>query len=525
MYSVPFEAKLNMSKEIISINPATLEEIGRLHAVPKEEVKGMVSRARAACPVWQRMGFKKRAQYLLKARKYLLDNIDDFAKTITLENGKPLTEALTSEIYPIADLIYYFAHNAEKLLKEYTISIGVMGLMARSSRISFQPVGVVGIISPWNFPFSIPAGEAVMALLCGNAVILKPSSITSLIGKKIEEMLKAADIPPGIFQLLLGGAENGEALVEARVDKLLFTGSEAVGQTVMGKCSQNLTPVVLELGGKDPMIVRADANLEQATSGAIWGAFVNSGQCCAGVERVYVHESVYDEFVGMVVHKTEQLKQGPGINPENDIGAMTNQSQLNVVKKHVEDARQRGANILCGGEPNIEYPGYFFKPTVLTKVDHSFCCVREETFGPLMPIMSFEEDRQAIQLANDTRFGLTASIWSKDFKKAKEMAKEILAGTVTINDCVFTHALSQTPWGGRKASGFGRTHSRFGLQELVTVHHIHTNRLACKDFWWYPYSQEVFNGFKNMAKYLTDSWSIKSKAIPTFLRLFKRKKI
>jgi len=386
-------------------------------------------------------------------------------------------------------------------------------------------LGVVGIISPWNFPFSIPAGEVAMALLCGNAVILKPSSVTPLIGKKIEEMLNAAQMPAGIFQLLSGGAENGEALVESRVDKILFTGSEAVGSRIMAKCAENLTPVVLELGGKDPMIVRADANLEQASSGAVWGAFVNSGQCCASVERVYVHESIFAKFVEMVVQKTKQLKQGPGIDPENDIGPMTNQNQLDLVKEHVEDAKQRGANILCGGEQNSDFPGYFYKPTVLTNVDHSFRCVREETFGPLMPIMSFADDSQAIKLANDTRYGLTASVWTKDLKRGQEIARNILAGTVTINDCVFTHALSQTPWGGRKASGFGRSHSRFGLQELVTIHHIHINRLSIKNFWWYPYSQNVLNSFKDLAKYLTDNWLIKAKAIPAFLKVFSRKKI
>lgn len=511
--------------EIISINPATLEEIGRTPITTPSKVKEYVAEARASCGMWHRMGFRQRAKKLLLAREYLLNNIADFARTISIDNGKPLAEALTAEIFPVADLIRYFAHNAEKLLRGFHVPIGVMGLLRRHSRISFQPMGVVGIISPWNYPFSIPAGEAAMALICGNTVLLKPSSQTALVGKKIEEMFAAAGLPQGVFRHIPGNAATGSALVESRIDKLLFTGSVAAGKAIMSSCAKNLTPLVLELGGKDAMIVRADAELDQATSGAVWGAFTNSGQCCASIERAYVHESIFDEFVDACVRKTSRLKVGNGLDPETDIGAITTIEQLGKIEAHVEDARTRGAKIHCGGERLPNMRGHFFPPTIITNCDNSFACVREETFGPLLPIMPFADDNQALRLANDSEYGLTASIWSRNIVAAEKMAKQLRVGTVMINDCVFTHALCQTPWGGRKHSGFGRSHSRFGLNELVSIHHIHTNKLKNKDIWWYKYDSGVVKSFTSLAKNLTGNIASKIRALPAFIKLWFRDKL
>ncbi|MFH0799596.1 MAG: aldehyde dehydrogenase family protein [Pseudomonadota bacterium] len=511
--------------DIISFNPATLEEIGRTNVTPTPKVMEYVAEARAAYSIWDRMGFAERGKRLLKAREYLLDHVDDFARTITLDNGKPLVEALTAEIFPVADLIHYFAHNAERLLKGSKVPIGVMGLLRRSSRISFRPIGVVGIISPWNYPFSIPAGETAMALICGNAVLLKPSSATALVGRKIEEMFSVAGLPPGVFRHLPGDAATGETLTTSSIGKLFFTGSVGAGRQVMAACARNLTPLVLELGGKDPMIVRADADMEQATSGAVWGAFTNCGQCCASVERVYVHESIFDRFVKMCVEKAARLKVGNGLEAGTDIGAMTTLDQLQKVEAHVEDAISRGAKIRCGGERIRDMRGHFFPPTIITGIDHSFACVRDETFGPLMPVMPFVDDMQAIRFANDTAYGLTASVWSRDIGTAERMAREIRAGTVMINDCVFTHALSQTPWGGCKASGFGRSHSRFGLQEMVEIRHVHTNRLRRKDIWWYGYDSPLYSNFAKLARHLTGGVFSQIRAVPSFARLWFKKKL
>ena len=511
--------------EIISTNPANLEEIGRVPITSPAKVREHVAKARAAWPMWRRLTFNDRGRYLLKAREYLLDNIDHFAQTITKDNGKPLVESLTAEIYPIADLLYHFANHAEDTLKEFNLPIGIMNWLGRRSRISFQPLGVIGIISPWNYPFSIAAGEVASALVCGNAVLLKPSSATPLVGNLIEEMYAAAELPPDIFTHVPGNASTGTALIESHIDKLLFTGSVSTGKEIMAACAKHLTPLVLELGGKDPMIVRADADLDQATSGAVWGAFTNCGQCCASVERVYVHESIFDQFVQMCVDKAAKLKIGNGLDPDVEIGAMTTLAQLKQVETHVEEATARGATVHCGGRRLPEKTGYFFPPTIITGVDHSFSCVRDESFGPLMPVMRIFDDRQAIQLANDSAYGLTASIWTKNIRTADQMAREIRTGTVMINDCVFTHALPQTPWGGCKHSGFGRSHSRFGLQELVTIHHIHTNPLRHKDMWWYGYNLDLYQRFSKLASLLTSDLKSKLRGFSTFLKIWRRPQI
>ncbi|MFA4874653.1 MAG: aldehyde dehydrogenase family protein [bacterium] len=510
--------------EIISINPATLEVIGRTPVTTPAKVKEYVAEARASQPVWGRMGFRERGKYLLRAREYLLKNIDSIAHTITLDNGKPLAESLTAEIYPVAHLLYHFAHDAEKALGSHGLPIGIMRMLMRRSRITYKPVGVVGIISPWNYPFSIAAGEVAMALVCGNAVLLKPSSATALVGSAIEEMFAAAGIPPGVFRHIPGDSSTGRALIEAHIDKIAFTGSVAAGRDVMRSAADHLTPLVLELGGKDPMIVRADADFDQATSGAVWGAFTNAGQCCASVERCYVHESIFDEFVEFAVRKALALKIGNGLDPDVDVGPITTSAQLEHVEAHVLDARARGATIHCGGERLRDRMGYFFPPTIITGVDHSYQCVRDETFGPLLPIMPFSDDRQAILLANESAYGLTASIWTRDLKTGERMARELSCGTVTINDCVFTHALPQTPWGGVKQSGFGRTHGRFGLHEFTQVHHVHTNRLKHKDIWWYGYDIGFYRKFTDLTRRLTGGILSQISALPTFLKLWKSRR-
>ena len=510
--------------EIISTNPATSEELGRVPITPEQKVKEYVSKAHAAFPLWSRLSFKQRAEYILAARDYLLKNIDDFALTITHDNGKPITESLSAEIMPVADLLRWAAHNAEKILKSRRLGLGIFNLLLRSSRIGYQPLGVVGIISPWNYPFSIPVGTAAMALMAGDCVVLKTSSATPIVGKKIEEMFAAAGLPEFVFTHIAGGAETGEALLDSRLDKIVFTGSVGVGRHVAEVCARKLVPAVLELGGKDAAIIRADANIEHAASGVVWGAFTNTGQCCASIERVYVHKSISEKFISKVVEKTKSLRIGNGENPDTDIGPMTTLQQLQTVEAHVEDARRRGAKILCGGErtspsplpPPLRgeggrrpgegrsLPGYFYAPTVITEVDHTFACVSEETFGPLLPIMTYNDDSQAIQLVNDSQYGLNAYIWTGNIKEGRKMAAQIRAGTVVINDCVYTHAIPQTPWGGLKHSGLGRTHGAWGFYELTNLHHIHINRLTfIKDFWWYPYGEKMIKRLKTLSKYLT----------------------
>ena len=524
--------------QIISTNPATLEEIGRIEETGEQKVKEYVSKARAAFPSWSRLSFKERASYILKAREYLLDHIDDFATTITKDNGKPLAESISAEILPVCDLLRWAALNAEKILSRKNLLIGVFNLLGRTSTIGHQPLGVVGIISPWNYPFSIPVGTAAMALMAGNTVVLKPSSATPIVGKKIEEMFNAAGLPEFVFTATHGGSATGEALLNSSVDKIVFTGSVGIGSHVAEVCARRLIPCTLELGGKDPAIVTEDADIENAASGVVWGAFTNAGQCCASIERAYVHEKIFNKFVNLVVEKTMKLHVGNGLNPNTDIGPMTTLSQLQTVEVHVEEARSRGAKILCGGT-RLSPPsmggdlgegsasrGYFYAPTVITGIDHTFSCVTEETFGPTLPIMRYEDEMQAIRFANDSKFGLNAYIWSKNIGKARRMAKQLRAGTVVINDSVYTHAIPQTPWGGLKHSGLGRTHSAWGFYDLSNMHHIHTNRLTfIKDFWWYPYSGQLTSILKALCRRLTGCIGNKICSLPHLIKALLQQKL
>ncbi len=511
--------------EIISINPATLEAIGKTEITPAAKVKEYVAAARAAQPQWGKFGARERAGHLMLAREYLLDNIDEIARTITLDSGKPLSEAITAEIYPTADLLAHFAREAPKILTDAELPIGIMRFLRRTSRVRLRPYGVVGIITPFNYAFSIAAGQVATALVAGNAVVLKPSSATALVGRAVADLFAAAELPPYIFTHVPGDAATGMTLIESRVDKIAFTGSIAAGREVMRACSETVTPLVLELGGKDPMIVREDASLDQATSGAVWGAFTNCGQTCSSVERAYVHEDIFEEFVEIATRKALALKVGNGLDPDVDVGPLTTSAQLEHVEAQVLDAKARGATIHCGGSRLKDRSGYFYPPTVITGIDHAFSCVRDETFGPLLPIMPFASDRQAIQLANDTVYGLTASIWTRDIEAGQRMAMELCAGTVMINDCTFTHALPGTPWGGCKQSGFGRSHSRHGLLEFVMPLHVHTNTLSRKDMWWYPYSLDFYDNFAALARNLTGGTADKARAVGAFLRAWRSKRI
>jgi succinate-semialdehyde dehydrogenase/glutarate-semialdehyde dehydrogenase len=495
--SVPTETV----REVVSYDPATGEEVGRVPLRSAEEVGAAVARARAAQKGWKARSSKERAEVVMRARAVVLEEMDAIAELIARESGKPAAEALAMEIVPALDLMQFFARKSERMLRPEKIDIGLYRFMGRTSVVEYRPLGTVGIISPWNFPWATPLGEVVMALMAGNSVVLKPSELTPLVGLKVGEVFTRAGLPEGLLEIVTGDGSTGAALVEAGVDKIMFTGSVTTGKRVAESAARRLLPVVLELGGKDPMIVLEDADLSAASEAAVWGAFANSGQACASVERCYVHERVAEEFTRRVVEKTQALRQEPGV--ACDLGSMSSERQFRTVEEHVKDAVERGARVLAGGgrARGCSERGWFHEPTVLADVDHSMTVMREETFGPVLPLMTFRDEAEAVRLANDSEFGLTASVWTRDIKRGRRVASRIEAGTVMVNEVLYTHGIAQTPWGGVKQSGLGRTHGRLGLLELVAPHHVHVNRLAfMQDVWWFAYTPGAASLFRSLAR-------------------------
>ncbi|HEX8354401.1 MAG TPA: aldehyde dehydrogenase family protein [Pyrinomonadaceae bacterium] len=525
------EAPATAAREIISYDPATGEEVGRVPLASAAEVAGAVARARAAQKAWAALTFRERASVVMRARALVLEGMDEITGLISRESGKPSAEAMAMEIVPTLDLMRFFARKAERMLRPEKIDIGLYGFLGRTSVVEYRPVGVVGIISPWNFPWATPLGEVVMALMAGNAVVLKPSELTPLVGLKVGDLFARAGLPAGVLEVVTGDGSTGAALVEAAPDKVMFTGSVPTGRRVAEAAARKLIPVVLELGGKDPMIVFEDADIPAASEAAVWGAFANSGQACASVERCYVHERVAEEFTRRVVEKVGALRQAAGDDGGKaacDLGAMSSERQFRLVEGHVAEAVGRGARVLAGGgrARGCSERGWFHEPTVLACVDHSMAVMREETFGPVLPLMTFRDEEEAVRLANDSDFGLTASVWTRDIRRGRRVARRIEAGTVMVNEVLYTHGIAQTPWGGVKQSGLGRTHGRLGLLEMVAPHHVHVNRLArVQDVWWFSYTPGAAALFRSLARRFASGSLLQTLLIsPQMLRRFRERK-
>src|SRR5579863_51047 len=479
---------LQVARKIVSVNPATGEILRQFETATDTEVHATVARARAAQPAWNALGVQKRVSILRKFQRLLHENKSEVAALITREAGKPVVEALLTEVVVVLDAARFCIENAFDFLRERPVPHGNLAMKIKAGRILREPHGVMGIISPWNYPFSIPATESLSALVTGNAVILKPSEFTSLNALQLASLLHQAGVPKDVFQVVVGGGSAGSALLNASIDKLVFTGSVATGKRIAQAAAARLLPVVLELGGKDPMLVLDDADIDVASSGAVWGAFANCGQACLSVERCYVHRSLYVSFLEACVEKTKRLRVGNGMDPEIEIGPLISERQLRNVETHVEDARARGARILTGGTRLPQLGANFYAPTVLADVSHAMHIMREETFGPVLPVMPFDTDDEAIHLANDSGYGLAASIWTRDRARGEALARRIQAGTVMVNDALACFGISEAPHGGVKASGLGRTHGRFGLEEMVRIKHVDSDRLpGMKQVWWYGY--------------------------------------
>jgi succinate-semialdehyde dehydrogenase/glutarate-semialdehyde dehydrogenase len=490
------------SSEIVSINPATLEEIARFPISSSLEVNAAVARARAAQPAWAALSYRNRARYVLKARRALYDRQNEIIRILSDETGKPNFEALTTEVFPTCDLMSHFAAKAETILRNEKFTLAVF--RNKRSMITYEPLGVVGVITPWNFPFALSMGEIIMALMAGNTVVLKPSEYTPLTGDFIRRLFASAGFPDSVLEVVQGNGQTGAALVDASVDKIFFTGSVRTGKRIAETAAKKLMPVVLELGGKDAMIVCRDAPFERTVRGAVWGAFANCGQICASVERLYVHEQIADRFIPAVVEAVKRLRIGaPDANFSTDLGPLANENQLNIVSEQVADAVARGARVLTGGRRREDLGGYFFEPTVLVDVTSDMKVMNEETFGPLLPITIFKDEEEAIREANGTRYGLLASVWTADNEHGRRLARRLEAGTVIINDAVYTNGVAQTPWFGVKESGLGTTHGKAGMFEFVRMKHINWDLFPLQsNMWWYPYTETWYGRFKTIMKML-----------------------
>jgi acyl-CoA reductase-like NAD-dependent aldehyde dehydrogenase len=487
---VPSDIQIGRTRKISSVNPATGKVLGELACADEAQVQAAVARARAGQPEWAKCGVKHRVAVLRSFQEKLHAAKSNVAEAITREAGKPVAEALVTEVLVVLDAARFLIENATRLLRDELLPHGSLATKLKRGALVREPHGVIGIISPWNYPFSIPATDVLAALVAGNAVVLKPSELTPLAGLKLAELLHASGVPEEVFQIVIGEAATGAALIRSAIDKLVFTGSVQTGKRIAAAAAERLLPVALELGGKDPMIVLEDADIDVASSGAVWGAFVNAGQACLSVERCYVHRSLYAAFAEECAQKAKQLRVGDGMNPETDVGPLIHERQVEVVAAHVEDAKARGARVLTGGERLPERGANFYAPTVLADVTHEMLIMREETFGPVLPIMAFDDDDEAVRLANDSEYGLAASVWTRDSKRGERLARSIHAGTVMVNDVVSCFGISEAPHGGVKASGIGRTHGRFGLEEMVRLKYLDTDRMpGMKKLWWYGYGE------------------------------------
>lgn len=486
-------------------NPATGEPIGFVRKGAAADVKAAVMEARAAQPGWAALPLRRRTRCVRLMRDYIAAHADEISGAISRSTGKTRNDAMSAEVLPSAMAAAYYARIAPRIHRPARIEGGNILFFNKVSYLTRVPFGVVGIISPWNYPFSIPFHEVIMALLAGNAVVLKVATQTQAVGDCISEMVAASGLPKGVFHLVQApGSVTGTAMLEAGVNKLFFTGSTAVGRELMAKAAASLTPVVLELGGNDAMIVLDDAGVERAAGGAVWAGLSNAGQSCAGVERVFVCPGIYDEFRKRLVHIVENLRIGADSGFDVDVGSLTQTEQKRKVDRFVADAVKKGASVVCRREAPESKDALFSPITVLENVNDSMLVMKDEVFGPVLAIQRVRDEEEAVRRANASPYGLTASVWSRSPRHARRIAERLEAGTVTLNDHLMSHGLAETPWGGFKSSGIGRSHGEIGFLEMSQPRVIVGDRLhrMPRNMWWYPHDKRLYDGLASALHFL-----------------------
>ena len=476
------------SDEIRVENPATGEFVASVPRIAPADVAALVARARAAQPAWEALGFDGRGEILRRAQKWVVENSDRIARTIVSETGKTYDDALIAEIGYVASAFGFWAKHAPRFLGDEKVRASSPFLVGRRLVVRYRPLGVIGVIGPWNYPLTNSFGDCIPALAAGNTAVLKPSQSTPLTSLLMAEGLRESGLPEDVYLVAAGDGAAGEALID-EVDMIMFTGSTATGKRVLERAARTLTPVSLELGGKDPMIVLADADVERAANSAVYASMQNGGQTCVSIERVYVEAPIYDDFVDRVARKVSALRQGVPDGPGSvDVGAMTFAPQLDVVSRHVEEARAAGARVLVGGRASHQQGGRFYAPTVLADVDHSMSCMTEETFGPTVAIMRVSDADEAVRLANDSPYGLAASVFGKDVARAEQVARRIEAGAACVNDAQLNYFALELPMGGWKESGMGSRHGAPGIRKYCRQQSLLITRLAPKrEIHMFPY--------------------------------------
>jgi succinate-semialdehyde dehydrogenase/glutarate-semialdehyde dehydrogenase len=513
-----------ISHQTQSINPATGEIIGNFPINSLNDIKHILQKARQAQKIWQSVPHKQRIKQIQKVGRYIVDNADRIAEVISKDNGKTLMDALASEVFPSIMAVKYDCKMAPIWLRDKKLKSSNIFFIYKKCKVTRVPWGVIGIISPWNYPFSIPFYQVIMGLLAGNAVILKTASETQVVGSILNACLETANLPKGLFSHVnLPGRLIGDALLDNGIDKLFFTGSVDVGKKLIAKSAESLIPISLELGGNDAMIICEDADLHRAAAGALWAGFHNCGQSCGGVERIYVHQSVFDDFLRILKNSIESLRTGVGTNPDIDMGAMTTSGQIDIVNRHIQEALGKGAKIAAKSTmPEDQNLKNFIPAVVLIDVDHSMLVMKEESFGPLVGVMKYKTIEEAITLANDSLMGLTGSIWSKDRKEAEKIGRQLNVGVITINDHLMTHGMPETPWGGFRESGVGRSHGEIGFEEMTQPQLLAQDLLPwIKRFpWWQPYSEKSYNGIRGILHFLYSKGIItKIKGLKHFIKI------
>ncbi|MDR1949701.1 MAG: aldehyde dehydrogenase family protein [Spirochaetaceae bacterium] len=494
------------------------------------ELSGAVAAARQAQALWVELPYTERARRLKKAGRFLAERVDDLTGLIHRENGKLSLDALATEILPAVMALDYYVKRGKKLIASRPVRGGNLLMFNKRSRLVYRPWGVVGIISPWNYPFAIPFSELVMALLAGNGVVLKVASDTPEVGRALAAVFTAADLPPGLFaHMEMPGREAGPAFIAAGLDKLFFTGSTAVGRELLALAAPRLLPLVLELGGADAAIIRADADLDRAAAGILWSGFSNAGQSCGGAQRILVHRTVYEPFLAKLGALVRALR--PGNGPDADLGPMISVRRRREVEEQVEACRALGAVIAAqspgydGGGPGDADGGRFHPAMVLTQVSPDMPVMTDEIFGPVVAVLPVGDDEEALGIANNSPYSLTASVWSRDHSRAKKLAARINAGAVMINDHLMSHGLAETPWGGFGSSGIGKTHGEPGFREMLKVQVVVNDILpgVKRNLWWQPYSQSLYRGLRAITDLLAGPSPLRRlKAIPRVLKLFFR---